>query len=441
MKRYRFGTFLFLILLLVSFSTAGFCAGQFNWKQAAGETVNVYSPNWAFTQIIQEKQPEFEKLTGIKVKVQSFADDQLAKKLMVEMVARSSMVDVMYTRPWNEGRKYYNAGWYEPLDKYLKNRKLTNPDYDAKDFYGWANQTSTVNKHTVGITINASTYLLFYRKDLFEKYGVKVPKTMDELEEAAKKLTLDTNGDGKIDIYGITIRGKAGQTESIWGNFLRNMGGTWLDKKRRPAFNSNAGVKSLRYFGDLIKNYGPPGSQNYGWPEVSAVFMEGKAAMVIDASTNNANITNPEKSKIANKVEAVVVPAGPAGSYPTVNGWTLNMSPYSKHKKAAWLYMQWVTSKDIYNIALQRGFPIARISSWNQAGIRNAVVNPSWYDASVESFKIGGYWIIPDVVAGAEVRQEIGLAVSAALEGKDPKTVLDNAAKSVANIMKKTEGK
>jgi multiple sugar transport system substrate-binding protein len=41
--------------------------------------------------------------------------------------------------------------------------------------------------------------MLFYRKDLFEKHGVKVPATMDELEQAAKTLTIK-GADGKVEV-------------------------------------------------------------------------------------------------------------------------------------------------------------------------------------------------------------------------------------------------
>lgn len=46
---------------------------------------------------------------------------------------------------------------------------------------------------------------VWYRKDLFEENGIEIPKTWDELKAAAAKLTQDTDGDGKTDIYGMCI--------------------------------------------------------------------------------------------------------------------------------------------------------------------------------------------------------------------------------------------
>ena len=53
-----------------------------------------------------------------------------------------------------------------------------------------------------GLVHAAGTSLLIYRKDLAKEHGVTQPETWAELIEAAKKLTLDTDGDGNVDVYG-----------------------------------------------------------------------------------------------------------------------------------------------------------------------------------------------------------------------------------------------
>jgi multiple sugar transport system substrate-binding protein len=218
------------------------------------------------------------------------------------------------------------------------------------------------------------------------------------------------------------------------------MGGQWLDESREPVFNEEGGAESLEYFATLVQNYGPPGVANYGWQESLALFNDGKAAMIMDASPLFANMIDPKQSKVHEHVKALIQPEGPAGNYPTVHGWTLNMSPFSKNKEAAWLFMQWYSSKEMYKYAYSNGFPTPRKSAWNQPNAKEMAPEPTWYDATLASFEIGGFWIIPIVVAGAEVRKEIGLAVSSALEGADNyQGLLDNAADRVKNIMEKTE--
>ena len=55
------------------------------------------------------------------------------------------------------------------------------------------------------------TFFLMYRKDLFEQYGVQVPTTMEEIEEAAAS--------GRDGIYGITLRASAASHDLDMGGF------------------------------------------------------------------------------------------------------------------------------------------------------------------------------------------------------------------------------
>ena len=81
-------------------------------------------------------------------------------------------------------------------------------------------------------------YGLFYNKKLFEKAGLQPPKTWSEFVDTAKKLTKDTNGDGKIDQWGVAIEG-ASITESAHFAFIlgRQNGGELFDGGK-PTFDS-----------------------------------------------------------------------------------------------------------------------------------------------------------------------------------------------------------
>jgi multiple sugar transport system substrate-binding protein len=69
------------------------------------------------------------------------------------------------------------------------------------DKYTWMGK-----KYAVPFTMD--TRVLYYNKDLFTKAGLDPnapPKTWADLVEYAKKLTMDTNGDGKNDVYGFGL--------------------------------------------------------------------------------------------------------------------------------------------------------------------------------------------------------------------------------------------
>ncbi len=88
-----------------------------------------------------------------------------------------------------------------------------------------------------GLVHAAGTSLLIYRKDLADKAGLKPPKTWADLIANAKALTQDTKGDGKIDIYGITLPGDNLFINIMMGELIKANGGVLFD--RRPTSRSS----------------------------------------------------------------------------------------------------------------------------------------------------------------------------------------------------------
>src|SRR5499433_1188550 len=164
--------------------------GTFDWKRFNGKQIRflVNSHDWT-NEIIRPALPEFEQLTGIKVAWEIFPEDQFRQKLAVEMVSGSGSVDgVMFLTSWN-GLRFLKAGWYEPIEKYVKNPALTSPQFLFEDFFPNTRQIATVNGQLIGVPLYPEVELLYYRKDVFKAKNVAVPQTMEEWEEAAKKLT------------------------------------------------------------------------------------------------------------------------------------------------------------------------------------------------------------------------------------------------------------
>ena len=80
--------------------------------------------------------------------------------------------------------------------------------------------------------------MLYYRKDLFQKAGLKVPTNFAELEAAAKKL----NADG---VAGIASRGKGAAAVTQLSSYVYNYGGLYLDKGV-AVFDSKPAVDAIR---------------------------------------------------------------------------------------------------------------------------------------------------------------------------------------------------
>jgi len=184
-----------------------------------------------------------------------------------------------------------------------------------------------------------------YRKDIFDKYGITVPKTMDQLLGTAEKLTMDWNADGKVDLYGIGLRGT--HFAVTQPAFLYTYGGGFLSKEFKPIMDTPQSIAGMKRYVDLVKNYGPPGSASKVWSDVLEDFRGGLTAMMVDTLGFSVPCEQPEKSKVVGKVSVADIP----GLTPEKSGepgwwsWSVGINAVSKHKKAAWLYLMWTTSK------------------------------------------------------------------------------------------------
>ena len=404
---------------------------QIDWKQAQGTEIRFLMNKHPFTTYIEPKVAEFEKLTGIKVQIEAFPEDQYRNKLTIELNA-GGKVDGYMIMPGQDDLYHWKAGWLQPLDAFIADPKLTDKSWDPKDFFASFAKSSSIEGKQIGVVINAETSLLAYRRDLFTKFDRKFPTTMKELEETAKFFH-GKEVDGKK-LVGITLRGKKAAATSQWVDFLYTFGGSWTNAQGKSNFASPENIAAFKFYGDLLRLYGPQGGTMLHWAESTSSFMEGKAAMIYDANVFKSLYENPKESKVAGKVGYAVIPVGPKGlQLPHVSNWSLVIAKASapQRQKAAWLFVQWATNKENCLGALLAGVPSGRTSSWASKEYKAKDMQPDWTFATMKSFDIGqGQWN-PPVINVPEIRDITGQVIVDAIEGKD----VAESAKKAADLM------
>ncbi len=418
-------------------TVGGVAAAQqsFNWKKYAGQTINVSIAKQPWSDFIAPKLPEFEQLTGIKVKLEVLPEDQNRQKLAIAFSSGRADIDVFASQRHQEGAKYFAAKWYESLKPYIDNRSQTSPDFDYADFAPQSLNDVTINGQVIGIPLYSELEVMVYRKDLLQQAGLGVPQTLDELEAAAKKLT-----DKSKNQYGICMRGKGAATTTIYSGVLHSMGGNWVDAKGDPAFTTPEAIKAFEYYGRLAREYGPPGATNYHWLQCQGLLAAGNAAFWTDSNIFFAPLLDPKKSAVADKFGFAVMPAGPAGRQPAGGGWFLSMYSKSQHKDAAWYFMQWAISKDNALKAQIAAIPTARISAWSSEDFKKTDKAPELTKATLDSLKLPNTpsWGPPFVAVG-EIRDVLGGVVVVAIEGGDVKAAAQKANDQIKAIRAKTE--
>ncbi len=411
----------------------------FNWRQFEGTTLRVLLSQSHWQQIIGPHIPEFEELTGIRLTTEVYPQNELWDVLETGL-GQPGRVDVFMTVPGLDGVRFLRAGGIQPVNDYLRDRPLTSPDYHWEDFLPQTRTAMEVEGAILGPPVMAEHLALLYRKDLFTQYQIAVPKTLDELEAAARllhKKPMATNGMPGV---GLVSRGNGTAATSLYAAVLHAMGGTWLDAGRRPTINGPQGLAALERLGRLLGSYAPPNVSDFGWQEASALFLEGGAAMYIEGSSIYPIIEQTATSRVAGKVGYALFPSGPGGSGTTIAVRGLAIARQSANPKAAWLFLQWASSPEMVRRALVAGVLVGRQSAWRDRSARGEIPADL-----ARSFQEAGHIGTPDwappLVAVTAAREAVGKAIEAAIRGEDVRAAADAAARRLTEILNTTEGR
>ena len=252
--------------------------------------------------------PEFESLTGIKVKYEILPEIQARQKLTVEMTAGSGGLDAFLSSLHVEKRRFWKSGWYEPLNKYLEDKTLTAPDYDWNDFTA----DRQGGRHPARQDGERDPQLRGPRHPLLPEGHLPA-----EGPEAAQ----DAGGDGEPGpeapqsqptMYGFVARGLKNANASALAYIVFAMGGEYLTPDRKSALNiAGLGRRASTTIRGMLRRFAPPGVVNFNWSECSSAFMQGQVAMYFDGVNFATQFEDKEKSKVAGKVGYALLPAGP----------------------------------------------------------------------------------------------------------------------------------
>lgn len=385
--------------------------GAFNWTRYAGTTLKVNIPDTGQVDTFKKHLPEFEKLTGMTVKIDSSNVNSYRARLPIQLTARSSDFDVMATFPEVDGLQFKQNGWYVGLDKYISNKSLTNPDYAYADFKAGVRKAMKVNNQTVTVLWEMQTDLMYYRKDLLKKARLRVPDTFKQWEAAAAKIQSQNTG-----TYGFALRGIPYQTTTPFSSFLYANCGAWV-KDGKATINTPEAVEAYETYGRWGSKYGPPGISSFDWPIPSQQFQQGKIFAFLDINLFVPNLENKTKSMVAGNVGYAPVPRGKCGRASFIGGWGYGINPFSKNAGAAWTFIQWVTSKKLNLEMKLTGWPSPRSSAWESPEFKKIDPTPEFTKVVLASTSAARAKMNPPVAPGVQAREIAGLVANKALEG------------------------
>ncbi|TCL65322.1 carbohydrate ABC transporter substrate-binding protein (CUT1 family) [Hydrogenispora ethanolica] len=284
---------------------------------------------------------EFQKAhPNVKVQISWTDWDSHYEKLKTELAAGGGPTVYLLDSVYIQG--YAGRGLLEDLSRRVK--------IFSKEKYSGLDAVKDPRGKSWAVPQGIQLQVLYYNKDMFDKAGVKYPTanwTTDDMLAAAKKLTLDTNGDGKIDQWGICL---PNHIRWGWYSLIRTFGGDVMDKTRtRSTIKKDPRVKAaLQFMHDTWYKYkvSPTLKDAEGvlTPKYHTYFARKIVAMWMD---NFSRRIDSDQAGINYDIQFVPKGPGPKGTrYSAIvaNSWVLNKAAFKAEKDAGWEFIKFYMS-------------------------------------------------------------------------------------------------
>ena len=285
---------------------------------------------------------DFERQNpGIKVvrEIGPQSSTQIHDLLSQKLKNRDSRLDVFFMDTiWPA--EFASAGWALPLDRYFsaaERDKFLPAPIAANQYRG----------QIFGVPLFIDAGVLYYRKDLLEKYGFAPPRLWPELVEQAKTILAGEQG---LQLVGFS--GQFKQYEGLVCNMMEYIlsggGALWDEKRMTSALDQPAALEAVRFVRDrIIGEISHRGVLSYEEPESLVLFTQGRAIFHRNWPYAWTIANDPANSKIAGKVGIAPLPsfAGAKG-VAALGGWQLGVSRFSMKPDLAWRFVAFMTSEE-----------------------------------------------------------------------------------------------
>jgi multiple sugar transport system substrate-binding protein len=245
-----------------------------------------------------------------------------------------------------------------------------------------------------------------------------MPDTFDEIAEALAKINK------KDDVAAYVNENQHGWS---WIPYLQGFGGKVFrgpPDDLMPMLDSPEAIISAEWYSNLLKSYAPDGVLSYTYDQALNSLKAGRSNYTTDNLSYVLQLGDEVTSKVSKTAAYSMMPRGPKGRFPQLasHGWGIPIG--SKNKDAAWEFIKWATSKEMFQRMLtKKGY----------VGVtRPSIVNGPEYrkSAMINGYDLGeiylrtldlakqGHMIYRTVAVFPQVNQVINQAISKIVSGQ-----------------------
>lgn len=407
------------------------------YEPYAGTTLVVNFPAHPHYDAVMEVLPQFTEETGIEVEVDQLQYLRMRERQTLELTKDEGDYDLIAYVVFSKA-DYVYAGQLENLAPYFMNPRLADPNYDPEDLIDGYMQNIGVaggargylpgpTGSLFGLPFGSETSILGYRTDIFEEHGLEVPETYEQMLELACLIPELEPGMG-----GLASRAASGHHAShAFLLHLAPLGGRIFDDQWNPIMNSAEGVAAAEALQRIVE-CGPEGSETFGFAEAGASFLQGDTAMFLDSTVFAGQVNDPERSQVVGLVDWAPHPMGVRRGSQT-GGFGIGIPTNAQNKDAAFLLMQWLTSREAdIAIAIEGGNP-SRFSTHQDPAVLAVHPHLAVFGEALQYADPDWRPIIP---VWGSINADLGTTLSQVLtEGLDIQEALDGVAERTRATM------
>lgn len=394
------------IVTTKSLSQAASAAEDEKWRQFAGSKLIFLSEDTPPTLAVKAKIQPFTELTGIEIEIIPEYLDIVAEKLRIEREIKEGAFALYYNQDKPIGAPFFDMA--EDLRQFEQDPTLpTLPEGVGAEVWGyrWLDVCGRYfgREQVISYPYDNAIAVMMYRQDLFEKYSPQFEQEYGRplvyTDRTTWKDVLDIcaffkNADFPDVKYGLALQGKKGWAGHLDYQRFSYSHGQWLEWDFDDWFGSDApgpcnwgdeqSVLTMTRYKDLM-NAAHPDSLHLDWATVDEAYRTGLIAMCPNYGEFAAGVEDPRTSKAAGGRTAYalcpkgepswIVNGGQAvnGTNYGIGGIAINRNVAPELKKAAYLFILWVTSHDTqYQVLKDVGGTPTRMSVFELDDVKAA---------------------------------------------------------------------
>ncbi|WP_159621709.1 ABC transporter substrate-binding protein [Ruania rhizosphaerae] len=330
----------------------------------------------------------------------------------------------LVVQPADAGEGYVNQGVFVPMDSFYEN-----PENETDSYYPHVVDYATFDGSRYAVPMAYGPFSVWYNTEMFAEAGITeddVPTTWEEWVALADELTVDENGDGEPEIYGLALPDADG---TFLPSFIQAGGGS-VYTDGDVTLDTPQNVETLQWWQDAYE--GGWGPTNVTLPEAVDLFKAGKAAMTVIGPWI---ITGAES--VGLDIDVFEMPAGPEGvvTQAAANYWWLTSQADEQTTAGAEAFLRYYNSHDSQVLWAQQSYYPP-----NRTDITADQIGDTPFVGTMIDHTENSYIRMYGIPGGlTDVNAELSTLNTTVTQGGDLAAVTTETAGSIADILSRFE--